>query len=105
MYRGISVHMSRFSSVSLDACLHDGLQVRAIITRKQAGCRDLSMAMGCTSMSLTPHEQTTHQKVVQPVMQQMRHPPTSCLSFALPAAGLQSLHCFLVEIVNAYYPI
>lgn len=69
MYRDISMHMYRFSSISLDACLHDGLQVRAVITRKPAGCRDLSVAVGCTSMSLTPHEQTTCSKVIQPVMQ------------------------------------
>lgn len=44
MHRHISVHTYRFSSISLDACLHDGLQVKAIITRKQADCRDPSVA-------------------------------------------------------------
>lgn len=30
----------------------------------------------------------------------MTHPPASCLPLALPAAGLQSLCCFQVEMVN-----
>jgi len=41
MYCDISVHAYRFSSTSLVACLHDGPQVRAIITRLQTpvhGC-------------------------------------------------------------------
>lgn len=69
MYCSISVHMYRFSSISLDACLHDCLEARAIITREQAGCRDLPMVVGCTPMSLIPHEQTTRKKIIQPVMQ------------------------------------
>lgn len=69
-------------------------QVRAIAAVKQAGCRNLPVAAGCTSCRCR-HMSKPHAKRLSNLLcNKMTHPPTSCLPLALPAAGLPSLCCF-----------